>query len=463
MREDTICALCTAQGKAAISLIRVTGPKALEITKRLAGFLPLKPESHRVYFGVLKKDSEPLDQVLITYFAEGRSFTGEESLEISCHGGGIYEDILKALLSAGARMAERGEFSLRAFSNGKIDLTQAEGILQLIESKNKITRRQAFSQLKGLLSQKIRQIEKKWVFLLGQLEADIDFSLEGLETFGQKKIKECLTELDLELVGMLDRYKPFENLQRGLIFGTFGRVNSGKSSLFNALLKEDKAVVSSEEGTTRDMVEGQILNYQGLSICLKDSAGFRVSKSEGEKRGQEKSKELFLTCDYRIIVVDSVNFKKQELEASLFEAVSKTLTLLVFTKKDLLRKNVNLEELIQSLKEKQKDLPLPPKAQIFFISSVTGEGIPLLKAKILSYGEINQEDFFISNYRHYESLKVMERSLKNCFSILSNSQGEKDLMALELRQGLLAIYEILGKKIDDQILDNIFKKFCIGK
>ena len=167
MREDTICALCTAQGQGAISLIRITGPKALEITRRLAGFLPLKPESHRVYFGILKKGSEPLDQALVTYFAEGRSFTGEESLEISCHGGGIYEDILKALLSAGARMADRGEFSLRAFSNGKIDLTQAEGILQLIESKNKITRRQAFAQLKGSLSRKIRQIEKLKLSLHG--------------------------------------------------------------------------------------------------------------------------------------------------------------------------------------------------------------------------------------------------------------------------------------------------------
>ena len=460
MREDTICALCTAQGQAAISLIRITGPKALEITRKLAGFLPVKPESHRVYFGILRKGSEPLDQVLVTYFKEGRSFTGEESLEISCHGGGIYEDILKALLSAGARMADRGEFSLRAFSNGKIDLTQAEGILQLIESKNKITRRQAFSQLKGSLSKRIRQIEKKWLFLLSHLEADIDFSLEGLDTFGEKKIKSFLVKLNLELVDMLLRYKPFENLQKGLIFGIFGWANSGKSSLFNALLKEDKAVVSTEEGTTRDIVEGQILNDQGLNICLKDSAGFRVSKSEGEKKGQEKSKKLFLTCDYRIVVVDSTSFERQNLEGSLFKEASKTL--LVFTKKDLLGQDIKLKDLIQSLKKKQKNIPLPPETQVFFISSVTGEGLPLLKARILSYGEIDQEDFFISNYRHYKALKVMGKSLKKCLLIL-DSQGERDLMALELRQGLLAIYEILGKKIDDQVLDNIFKKFCIGK
>ena len=460
MRGDTICALCTPKGKGAISLIRISGPKALEITRKLALFLPLKPESHRAYFGVLKRAREALDQVLVTYFAKGRSFTGEESLEISCHGGEIYNKILKALLENGARLAERGEFSLQAFSNGKIDLIQAEGLLQLIESQSEIARRQAFAQLRGQLSKQIQGIEKKWLFLLSHLEADIDFVLEGLNTLKEEQIEKLLQELQLDLTELLSGYRPFENLQKGLIFGIFGKVNSGKSSLFNALLAEDKAIVSKEEGTTRDMVEGFLLNPQGLNISLKDSAGFRTSAtSEGEQKGQKKAKELFLACDYRIVVLDWVAFEKQELENFLFEEPSKTL--FVFTKKDLAKNNLSLKKLALSLKKKQS--LSPPKKQTFFVSSLTKEGISFLRKKILSYGEVQQEDFLISNYRHYKGLKVMEESLKNCLSILKNSKGEKDLMALELRQGLLALYEILGKQIDDQVLDSIFKEFCIGK
>ena len=461
MKKDTICALCTPRGKGAISLIRISGPRALKITRKLARFLPLNPESHRAYFGVLQDGEEKVDQVLVTYFSEGNSFTGEEVLEISCHGGAVYSDILKSLLSAGARLAERGEFSFQAFSNGKMDLIQAEGLLQLIESKNKISRRQSFSQLRGLLSRKIKQIEKKWIFLLSHLEADIDFSLEGLDTFEEKKIKEHLGELEFEIANLLSRYRPFENLQRGLVFGIFGNVNSGKSSLFNSLIKEDKAVVSEEEGTTRDVVEGEITNPEGLNISLKDSAGFRRSQSKGEKRGQDKSRELFLSCDYKIVVLDSLEFKKQQLDHILLERGEEIL--LVFTKRDLVDNTLSLKELTFSLKKKQKDISIPPKDRIFFVSSVTGEQISLLRRKILSYGEIDQEDFLISNYRHYKALKSMEESLKNCFLILKDLQGEKDIIALELRRGLRAVYEILGKQIDDQILDCIFKEFCIGK
>ena len=461
MREGTICALCTPKGKGAISLIRVSGPKALEVTRKLAVFLPLKPQSHRAYFGVLKKDQDALDQALVTYFAEGRSFTGEESLEISCHGGEIYREVLKVLLDSGARLAERGEFSLRAFSNGKIDLIQAEGLLHLIESQSETARKQAFFQLRGDLSKKIWQIEKRWLFLLSHLEADIDFSLEGLNTLDEKQITKSLEELQFELSSLLSRYKPFEKLQKGLVFGIFGRTNAGKSSLFNALLGEDKAIVSKEEGTTRDLVEGLIFNPVGLNICLKDSAGFRLSESEGDLKGQKKSKELFFHCDYRIVVLDSVHFIKDGLEEFLLKEPDQTL--LVFTKKDLTKQDKTLENLLSLLTKQHKTSLFPPKNQIFFVSSLSQEGISALRKKILSYGEIRQEDFLISNYRHYKGLKVMEESLKNCLSILKNSQGEKDIMALELRQGLLSLYEILGKQIDDQILDRIFKEFCIGK
>ena len=461
MKGDTICALCTPKGKGAISLIRISGPEALKITKKLAPFLPSKPESHRAHFGTLKRGPEALDQALITYFAEGRSFTGEESLEITCHGGEIYNEILKALLSAGARLAERGEFSFQAFSNEKMDLVQAEGLLQLIESRSRAARQQSFSQLEGLLSQKLKGLEKQWLFLLSHLEADIDFSMEGLNALDEKQIEKLLKKLKEELKELLSRYRPFENLQKGLIIGIFGRTNSGKSSLFNALLGEDKAIVSAEEGTTRDLVEGRLSNFEGLNICLKDSAGFRKSRSEGEQKGQKKSKELFSFSDYKLVLLDSSQFEKQDLEDFFFEEPSKTL--LVFTKKDLVKKGLRLKDLLDSLKKKLKTPFLPLEDQSFFVSSLTGEGISNLRDKILSFGKLNPEEFLISNYRHYKGLKVMEESLNNCQLVLKNSQAERDIMALELRQGLLALYEILGKQIDDKLLDSIFKEFCIGK
>lgn len=459
MRGDTICALCTAKGPSALSLIRISGPKAFKITKKLAPFLPEKPRSHQAYLGELKQKNTSIDQVLITYFAEKRSFTGEETLEISCHGGEMYKLVLQILLDQGARLAERGEFSLQAFSNGKMDLIQAEGLLQLIESQNQLVRKQAFSQLKGLLSKKLQEIARVWMRVVSHLEASIDFSLEGIDTWGKQKIQQEIKTLQQDILSLVASYCPLKNLQKGLCFGLFGNVNSGKSSLFNALIKENKAIVSQEAGTTRDPVEAQIQNTKALNIHLKDTAGFHKSTSLGEKQAQARAKKLFSDCDYKILVFDSTNFEKQTHEDFLFKDFENSLV--VFTKKDLKKHKCTLQELKTLLKTKYKNLS---KAKYFFYtSSLTGEGLQALKNKILSFGDLRQEGFIISNYRHYKSLKIMEQSLKSSLNLLKDKQDKKDLIALELRQGLQALYSILGKQIDDQLLSSIFKEFCIGK
>ena len=525
MRQDTICALCTPAGKGALAVIRVSGPEA---SKKIRKFvrLPEVLESHRVYTRIFKGEDSALDQVVLTYFEKGRSFTGEETFEISCHGGPwIYNSILQALLKEGLRMAQPGEFSLRSFYNGKQDLVQVEGLFQLIESRNERARRSAFFQMQGQLSLKLKGLERKWLHLLSHLEADIDFSMEGLNILSANDIKKALKELLQEVCELIDRYQPFEHLQRGLTVGLFGPVNSGKSTLFNRLLGEEKAIVTAEEGTTRDIVEGQIRN-SSLHISLKDTAGFGKSLSLAEKTGQDKTRQLFFNCEVPVVVLDAQKFlalieRPDPLEAILSEfdvaflekkrgvvglsaklrdqekedgkvfqedhhtvpgensfgkcsqmkskekAVEFFLKegLLAVTKKDLCR-GLEKKEILDKL-----DLPVP-STNVFYFSNLEQSqkgDFSRFKKRLLSLSlthqkgeEKGEEDFFITSLRHFNGFQKMKEALKETLH-LQKGLGERDLMALNLRQGLAHLYEITGRKLDDQVLDTLFKKFCIGK
>ncbi|MGI9549194.1 MAG: tRNA uridine-5-carboxymethylaminomethyl(34) synthesis GTPase MnmE [Bdellovibrionales bacterium] len=464
MNNDTICALCTLPGKSALSVIRISGPKALEITKKQASFLPRSIESHRAYVGVLKKNNREIDQVVLTYFAQGKSFTGEETLEISCHGGLVSNEILKELLEDGARLAKRGEFSFQSFSNGKMDLVQAEGLYQVIESENKKSQEISLQQLRGVLSKKLNQIEKNWLTLLSHVEADIDFSMEGLELYAEEKIKTSLENLLKNIKKLVSSYQPFDRIQRGLECGFFGPVNSGKSTLFNSLLGEDKAIVSGEEGTTRDVVEGALRVEVGSNFLLKDTAGARKTSSEGEQKGQEKTKKVFESSDLQIFVVDSTKLDFWTKAEADFPLKPKQVpAFLVFTKKDLCPKAWTKEELFKKFQQQAPAFSDFSKEEVFFVSAFTGENLEELKTKILLFGRRQSSEFLIINQRHYQGLKTMEGALVEALKILNLQEGERDLIALELRRGLLALYEILGRQMDDEILAEIFKQFCIGK
>ena len=474
--KETICALCTPKGRGAISLIRISGPSALKITRQLAPFLPQKPEARKAYLGFLKKGAELLDQALVIYFPQGKSFTGEESLEISCHGGTVYQQILEALIEKGARPAPPGGFSLQAFSNGRMDLVQAEGLLQLIESRSSAARQQALLQLKGEVSKKFKSLEKSWLFLLSHIEADIDFSMEGLETLSDTQIKKHLRSLEQKLSNLSSNYMPFERLQKGLVVGIFGPINSGKSSLFNALIERDKAIVSEEEGSTRDPVEATILNPKGLSLCLKDSAGFppKTSKRKigmAEGRAQKKSEELFSQSDFKILVFDSSTSKKQLPESPSFSEnllSSPLKTFVVWTKKDLMDKAIPLKSLIKNLQKEVPKLKALPPDRFFLTSALRKEGVAPLREALLGLAQLKEREAFVISGRQKSALLIMEEVVKNCHNIFRSPAGEgagveRDLLSLELRRGLSALYEILGRKIDDEILDQVFKEFCIGK
>ena len=462
MNRDPICALCTPPGTGALSVIRLAGKGAVKIARSAAPFLPGELEGRRSYIGEIRDGKRPVDHVVITYFEEGKSFTGEETFEISCHGGRlIFNDILQLLVSCGARPARRGEFSLRAFLNGKMDLTQAEGLLQLIESESDRAKQNAFYQLRGRFSKELRVLEERWLELLGFLEADIDFSQEGLELLDRRRLEEKLEDLILVLKSLLSRYHPFENLQKGMFVGIFGPVNVGKSTLFNRLLGEERSIVTGEEGTTRDVVEGA-LRDRDFHFTLQDTAGFREAEGPAEQLGQKKSRELFDSVDFRLLVLDGTD----PFPLKMKEFFGNPRTGIVWTKKDLCSKEQTLESLISGLKDRlgvSAALFEDISKNCFFVSSLTGEGIESLKDCLAGLGQNTTEDFLITNQRHFEKLKLMKGALEKAFRILKQGAGERDLMALELREGLLALYEITGKQLDDRILDDIFKRFCIGK
>ena len=461
MRGDTICALCTPQGKGALSLIRVSGPKALTFVKPLAPFLPLKIETHKAYVGALINKEELLDKAVVTYFKKGKSFTGEETLEISCHGGEfIFHKILSALQQKGVRLAERGEFSLRSFLNGQYDLVQAEGILQLIESKNSVTHKAALSQLRGKLSKTLKEIEKTWLYVLSHIEADIDFSLEDISVLNSSEFEKEILSLKNKTKTLLVKYKPFEELQKGLNVGLFGLVNAGKSTLFNSLLNEDKAIVTDEEGTTRDPIEGKLFSPNGLNLSLKDTAGLRKTKKKAEQMGQEKTRDLLSSCAVSLFVVEWGEEALDQAQSLVKESGKKTL--LVFTKKDL--SSLSEEDVFLKIqKEAPSLLKIFSKKEIFFVSAKTKENLNSLKNYLLSLGaEEVQEEFFVANERHFNELKKMSLSLEKALALLTK-KGERDLIALELREGLSSLYKITGQEFNEQILDKIFNQFCIGK
>ncbi len=472
-----IAAICSPPGKGALALIRVSGPGALKIVRKIAGFLPARLESRRAYMGILKSRGEELDQAVLTFFSEGKSFTGEETVEITCHGGLAAAEVLKSLLAAGARMAERGEFSLQAFLNGKIDLLQAEGVFQLIESETIAARRQALAQLKGELSKKLAAAEKKWLLLLSQIEAGIDFSLEGLSLMEPEEITSRIQELKAWAERSLSRFRPFEKLQKGLLAGIFGPVNSGKSSLFNALLGEEKAIVSDEEGATRDLVEGVLPSPRGLPLSLRDTAGFRPPQAPAaggpEAAGRQKALALWKACDLQILVLDGSELFASGSPAALPEKWRGFLRsagggekaspprVWVFTKKDLCPPRAGRGKLLQALAA--AGLDSPAKDDLFFASSKTGEGISRLRERLLLFGRDDEGgESFAGGLRHYKCFLEMRDSLLRAERI-ARGGGERDLMAAELREGLLALQSLLGRHAGPDILDSVFSQFCIGK
>jgi tRNA modification GTPase len=457
--EDTIAAISTPLGEGGIGIVRVSGKDAVKIAEKI--FKGEKPVSrlvsHRVNYGEIvdSESGEVVDEVLLTLFAAPKSYTAEDLVEISCHGGQlVLSRVLERALKCGARLAEPGEFTLRAFINGRIDLSQAEAVAEVIRAKTDLGLKLALKHLKGDLSERINSYRDKLIDILARLELDIDFSEEDVEPLDRDKVIEELESIEKDLDGLLATYDEGKILKEGLNVVIVGKPNVGKSSLLNALLKEDRAIVTPIPGTTRDVIS-EFANFKGIPVRLVDTAGYRISKDTIELEGIKRTKIEMSEADLLLLIVDTSSEIDQE-DLNLKEQVERSKYLLVFNKidiapPDLMRENERrLEEYATAVR----------------VSALKGDGLDKLKEMIASSSRHLQKDrtegVILSSLRHKDALSRAKESLG-----LAEKSVEKNMspefVALDVKAALDAIGEVVGKTVTDDILNKIFSEFCIGK
>ena len=447
--EDTIAAIATPSGVGAISVIRVSGPDSiLSVDKIFKGKGSLIDfASHTIHYGkILAEDKGVIDDVLVSVFKAPNSYTGEESVEISTHGSQlICKNILERLVKESVRLAEPGEFTKRAFLNGRIDLSQAEAVIDVINSRTNASLKGARNQLDGLLSQKIDSLRKMLLNSSSLIELELDFAEEDIEFVSYENVKQEINKIIDEIEKLIDSYKIGRVLRDGVNVVLVGKPNVGKSSLLNYLVKESRAIVSHIPGTTRDVIREEI-SIDGILFKLFDTAGIRITEDEIEKEGVLRSRRAVENADLVILISDV----QSEFPEDLF------LELIKLTYKEKIISVVNKVDLEKNFKDSEN----------IGVSAKTGEGISefveLLKKKSLISDSFSEKSAVVSNLRHKTALeKANFHLLKSVESIEGKLSGE--FISVDLRNAESALGEIIGIVTTDDILNNIFSQFCIGK
>lgn len=448
--SDTICALSTANGMGAIAVIRVSGKNALSIGSAVFSKNIEKTPSHTAVFGSIKSENnELIDEVLITVFQGTKSFTGEPTIEIACHGSTyIQQQILQLLVRKGCRMAQPGEFTFRAFMNGKMDLSQAEAIADLIHSESKKAHDIAISQMKGQFSNELKDLREKLIHFASLIELELDFAEEDVEFADRTELKKLVGDVIVYIERLIQSFELGNAIKNGVPVAIVGAPNTGKSTLLNQLLSEDRAIVSTIAGTTRDVIE-ETLNIDGILFRLIDTAGIREHAEEIEALGIERSKQKIHQAKIILCMADA------SIENSLKE---------VRTWRDDLQVTYP-DKRILVLVNKSDLQSLPTAKNELHISAKKGDNIEALKEWMvhqITQGADLQNETIITNARHVAELEAAAKALKQSLHGL-NTDITGDFIAMDIRQAMYHLGNITGEISTEDLLGNIFAKFCIGK
>ena len=457
--EETIAAISTPFGESGVGIVRISGSLAEFIAKKI--FKPKKSQSyllsHRFHYGEIIDpfDGRSIDEVLFVLMKSPKTYTREDIAEIHCHGGYfVLQKILELVLKQGARMARPGEFTKRAFLNGRIDLTQAEAVIDLIKAKTQTSLEIANQQLMGWLYREMASLKAKLIDYLALIEAHIDFPEEEIESISLDAMKQDLNGMIHKLENWISSYEEGRIFREGISCAIIGKTNVGKSSLLNVLLKEDRAIVTPIPGTTRDVIE-EVLNINGIPVRLMDTAGLRKTKDVIEQEGVRKAKKRVADADLVLLMLDGSRALDED-DMEIFNEIKGKKKVLAINKKDLPLKN-SLEEIKNLFSEDP----------MVFISCIKNEGIDDLKETIyhtLIHREVrtSPDHLIVANIRHKTALAKAKNNLSNALKKLEEG-ASLEFIAFEIRLVLEAIGELAGETTTDEVLNRIFEQFCIGK
>ena len=449
MKQDTICALATPPG-GAIAIVRVSGPDAIAITDNIFSKAIKDAEGFTLHFGqIVDMDSKELDEVLVSVFRAPHSYTGEDSTEISCHGSPyIVKNLLESLIWAGARQAEPGEFTMRAFMNGKLDLSQAEAVADLIASSTQATHQMALSQMRGQFSNELKDLQEQLLHLTSLLELELDFNDQDVEFANRQQLSELMDKVEAHIKDLADSFQTGNAIKNGIPVAIIGAPNVGKSTLLNALLGEERAIVSNIQGTTRDLIE-DTTQIGGITFRFIDTAGIRKTQSKLERMGIERSIEAAEKAKIILLITDAgqpfpdLDFKNNQI------------VLQVINKCDI------------SLPSSSYLYHRLPDDRLFHISAAKGDGMEILKQALVKEvslpTNLNATHSIVTNVRHYNALKQALKAIRRAKKAFA-TQTPTDLVAEDLRGCLHSLAEITGSEItSEHVLHNIFANFCVGK
>jgi tRNA modification GTPase len=453
--SDTIVAIATPQGVGAIGVIRLSGDNAIPIANSLFQSKDLTQQaSHTLHVGLIKENGAGIDEVVIALYKNPKSYTGEDVVEISCHGSQfVQQQVVQACIRKGARLAKPGEFTQRAFLNGKLDLTQAEAVADMIASNTAASQKAALNNIRGGFSAVLKTLREELIQFSALIELELDFSQEDVEFADRKKFYQLIEHAAFITKNLLQSFQLGNVIKNGVSVAIIGKPNAGKSTLLNTLLNENRAIVSDIAGTTRDTIE-EVINIDGILFRLIDTAGIRDNSTDSiELIGIEKSREKIELSDEVVYIFDVNAETAEALSAAVAVIKEKNSNcILVGNKTDL--------HGIETAKVKFEGA-----APIIFISAKEDKGVDALKQRLVSNivkGKLNTEHTIVTNTRHYQALEQVQQSVLEIKSGLDN-HIPGDLLALDIRRCLHFISEITGDITNETVLDLIFSKFCIGK